>query len=99
MTNQLEEFGLELMMTKSASLDIALLPRFQNQGVGTKLLRLLIEEATRANKRLATHGPTCALTTAPHRFYERLGFLVIEVSRAYKHMGVSLVLRACDQPQ
>ncbi|HJX90800.1 MAG TPA: GNAT family N-acetyltransferase [Pyrinomonadaceae bacterium] len=65
-------------------LDIALLPEFQNQGVGTMLLRLLIEDATRANKRL--RHMVFVHNNDAHRFYERLGFLVIEDLGAYKHM-------------
>jgi len=65
-------------------LDIALLPEFQNQGVGTFLLSLLIEEATRANKRL--RHMVFVHNNEAHRFYERLGFLVIEDLGAYKHM-------------
>lgn len=65
-------------------LDIALLPEFQNQGVGTFLLSLLIEEATRANKRL--RHMVFVHNNEAQRFYERLGFLVIEDLGAYKHM-------------
>jgi ribosomal protein S18 acetylase RimI-like enzyme len=65
-------------------LDIALLPEFQNQGVGTILLRFLIEEATRANKRL--RHMVFVHNNDAHRFYERLGFSVIEDLGAYKHM-------------
>ena len=65
-------------------LDIALLPEFQNQGVGTFLLSLLIEEATRANKRL--RHMVFVHNNEAHRFYERLGFIVIEDLGAYKHM-------------
>jgi ribosomal protein S18 acetylase RimI-like enzyme len=65
-------------------LDIALLPEFQNQGVGTRLLGLLIEEATRANKRL--RHMVFVHNNDAHRFYERLGFSVIEDLGAYKHM-------------
>jgi len=65
-------------------LDIALLPEFQNQGVGTRLLSLLIDEATRTNKRL--RHMVFVHNNDAHRFYERLGFLVIEDLGAYKHM-------------
>jgi len=65
-------------------LDIALLPEFQNQGVGTMLLRLLIEKATGANKRL--RHMVFVHNNDAHRFYERLGFSVIEDLGAYKHM-------------
>jgi ribosomal protein S18 acetylase RimI-like enzyme len=52
-------------------IDIALLPQFQGVGVGTRLLRGLLEEA-------AAHGATVALHVERHnpagRLYERLGF-------------------------
>jgi GNAT superfamily N-acetyltransferase len=65
-------------------LDIALLPEFQNRGAGTVLLHWLIEEATRANKPL--RHMVFVLNNDAHRFYERLGFKVIEELGAYKHM-------------
>ena len=51
---------------------------------GTFLLSLLIEEATRANKRL--RHMVFVHNNEAQRFYERLGFLVIEDLGAYKHM-------------
>lgn len=65
-------------------LDIAILPQFQNRGVGTILLRRLIDEATLANK--ALRHMVYVLNNEAHRFYERLGFVVIEEFGAYKHM-------------
>jgi GNAT superfamily N-acetyltransferase len=65
-------------------LDIALLPEFQNRGAGTSLLRLLIDEATRKGKPL--RHMVFVLNNDAHRFYERLGFVVIEDLGAYKHM-------------
>jgi GNAT superfamily N-acetyltransferase len=65
-------------------LDIALLPEFQNRGVGTILIRQLIEEASRAGKPL--RHMVFVLNNDAHRFYERLGFVVIEDLGAYKHM-------------
>ncbi|HXM34526.1 MAG TPA: GNAT family N-acetyltransferase [Pyrinomonadaceae bacterium] len=65
-------------------LDIALLPEFQNRGVGTILLRRLIDEAVRANKPL--RHMVFVMNNEAHRFYERLGFVVIEEFGAYKHM-------------
>ena len=51
--------------------DIALLPGFQNRGLGTKLLEGLKREASVAKKPLRLH----ALITSPGiRLYERLGF-------------------------
>lgn len=65
-------------------LDIALLPEFQNQGAGSALVRQLIEEATDAGKPL--RHMVFVLNNDAHRFYERLGFEVIEDFGAYKHM-------------
>jgi len=65
-------------------LDIALLPEFQNRGVGTLLLRRLIDEARAAGKPL--RHMIFVLNNDAHRFYERLGFVVIEDLGAYKHM-------------
>jgi GNAT superfamily N-acetyltransferase len=65
-------------------LDIALLPEFQNRGVGTLLLRQLIEDAARAGKPL--RHMVFVHNKDAHRFYERLGFVIIEDLGAYKHM-------------
>ena len=65
-------------------LDIALLPQFQRRGVGTILLKSLIDEARKAKKRL--RHMVFTLNNDAHRFYERLGFAVIEDFDAYKHM-------------
>ena len=65
-------------------LDIALLPQFQKRGAGTLLVRRLIEEAARARKPL--RHMVFVLNNDAHRFYERLGFVVIEDFGAYKHM-------------
>ena len=65
-------------------LDIGLLPEFQKRGVGTLLLQTLIEEAGSAGKPL--RHMVFVLNNDAHRFYERLGFVVIEDLGAYKHM-------------
>src|SRR5436305_3441623 len=65
-------------------LDIALLPEFQNRGVGTLLLRELIDEARRSQKPL--RHMVFMLNSDAHRFYERLGFKMIEDLGAYRHM-------------
>jgi GNAT superfamily N-acetyltransferase len=65
-------------------LDIALLDEFQNRGVGTVLLRHLIDETSRANKPL--RHMVFVLNADAKRFYERLGFEVIEEVGAYHHM-------------
>jgi len=65
-------------------LDIALLPEFQNRGAGTLLIRSLIAEAAASNKLL--RHMVFVLNNDAHRFYERLGFEIIEDLGAYKHM-------------
>ncbi len=66
-------------------LDIALLPEFQNCGVGTVLLRRLMDEARAAGLPLRHY--VFILNTEALRFYERLGFRVIgESGGAYRHM-------------
>ena len=66
-------------------LDIALLPRFQNRGAGTLILKHLMDEAAQAGK--ALRHMVFVLNNDAHRFYERLGFAVIEeFGGAYKHM-------------
>jgi GNAT superfamily N-acetyltransferase len=65
-------------------LDIALLPEFQNRGAGTLLLRRLIDESTQAGKPL--RHMVFVLNNDADRFYERLGFVMIEDLGAYKHM-------------
>lgn len=65
-------------------LDIALLPQFQNRGVGTVLIRNLIDEAKVTGKRL--RHMVFVLNNDAHRFYERLGFVVIDDLGGYKHM-------------
>jgi len=65
-------------------LDIALLPNFQNRGAGTALLRRLMEQSTAARKPL--RHMVFVLNNNAHRFYERLGFKIIEDLGAYKHM-------------
>lgn len=65
-------------------LDIALLPEFQNRGIGTLLLRRLMDQAAKAGK--ALRHMVFMLNSDAHRFYERLGFTVIDDLGAYKHM-------------
>jgi ribosomal protein S18 acetylase RimI-like enzyme len=65
-------------------LDIALLPQFQKRGAGTVLLQALMKEAEEAGKFL--RHMVFVLNNNAHRFYERLGFVVIEDVGGYKHM-------------
>ncbi|HWN10693.1 MAG TPA: GNAT family N-acetyltransferase [Pyrinomonadaceae bacterium] len=70
-------------------LDISLLPQFQKRGAGTMLLKELMNEAERAGKFL--RHMVFVLNNDAHRFYERLGFVVIEDVGAYKHMEYKAV--------
>jgi GNAT superfamily N-acetyltransferase len=70
--------------TQIRLLDIGLLERFQNRGVGTLLLKRLISEANEAKKPL--RHMVFMLNNNAHRFYERLGFVEIEDVGGYKHM-------------
>lgn len=65
-------------------LDIALLPEFQNRGVGTTLLRRLMARADNEGK--ALRHMVFVLNNNADRFYERLGFKKIDDFGAYKHM-------------
>ena len=65
-------------------LDIALLPEFQSLGAGTVLLQKLIDEANTTGKRL--RHMVFVLNDDATRFYDRLGFVVIEDLGGYKHM-------------
>ena len=75
-------------------LDIAILPEFQNQGIGTLLLRQLIDEAVRTQKPL--RHMVFMLNANAHRFYERLGFVDTEDAGAYKRMEYRGEIRSDD---
>src|SRR5262245_24553401 len=70
--------------TQIRLLDIGLLEEFQNRGVGTVLLKQLIAESVEAKKPL--RHMVFVLNNDAHRFYERLGFVIIEDLGGYKHM-------------
>lgn len=65
-------------------LDIAILPDFQNQGVGAALLKSLLAESEATAKPL--RHMVFKMNTAALRFYERFGFSPIEDVGAYIHM-------------
>lgn len=65
-------------------LDIAILPEFQNRGVGGALLRSLVAESEAAGKPL--RHMVFKMNTAAMRFYERFGFSPIDDVGAYIHM-------------
>ena len=76
-------------------LDIGILPQFQNRGAGTLLLKNLIAEAIASGKTL--RHMVFVLNDNAHRFYERLGFKIIEELGAYKHMEYDVNAKG-DQP-
>ena len=65
-------------------LDIAILPEYQNRGVGGLLLRQLIAESEEAG--LPLRHMVFKMNEGAQRFYERLGFKHIEDVGAYLHM-------------
>ena len=65
-------------------LDIAVLPEAQNRGVGTAILRALIEESRRTGRRL--RHMVFVMNADALRFYERLGFVAFEEVGPYLHM-------------
>jgi ribosomal protein S18 acetylase RimI-like enzyme len=61
-------------------IDIAILPEFRNQGIGTGLLHDLFKEATEEGKRVSIHVEKL---NPALRLYERLGFRPIEDKGVY----------------
>ena len=61
-------------------IDIALLPEHRGRGIGTALLRALLDEAAEAGKRLSIH---VELNNPARRAYERLGFAPVEERGVY----------------
>lgn len=65
-------------------LDIAILPEFQNRGIGAVLLKSLLAESEAAGVPL--RHMVFKMNTAALRFYARFGFSAIEDVGAYIHM-------------
>jgi ribosomal protein S18 acetylase RimI-like enzyme len=67
-------------------LDLALLPWAQGRGVGTALVRSVIDEGRAAGRRI--RHTVFVLNEGARRLYERLGFVVFETvaGGAYLHM-------------
>ena len=64
-------------------MDIALLPKFRGQGIGTHFLRELQKQAQIDSKMLSIHVETY---NPARRLYERLGFIVEEDHDMYHFM-------------
>ena len=65
-------------------LDIAILPEFQNQGIGAVLLKSLLAESEQRG--LPLRHMVFKLNAAALRFYQRFGFSQIDDVGAYIHM-------------
>jgi GNAT superfamily N-acetyltransferase len=63
--------------------DIALLPGYRNQSIGTTLIQSLLNEATAAQKNVALHF---LRGSAAARLYERLGFTTVTEDSVYLEM-------------
>ena len=64
-------------------IDIALLPDYRNRGIGSALIRGLMDEAAAAQKPLDL---SVYMTNPARRLYERLGFAEIEQESLYVRM-------------
>jgi len=61
-------------------IDMALLPEHRGRGMGTALLRDLLDEGARTGKRLSIH---VELNNPARQLYERLGFAPVEERGVY----------------
>jgi ribosomal protein S18 acetylase RimI-like enzyme len=66
--------------------DISLLPEHRGRGIGTALIRALLDEAAAAGKRLSIH---VEVHNRARRLYERLGFLAVAENGIYLLMEVT----------
>lgn len=66
--------------TEIRIMDIALLPPFRGQGIGTSVLRSLQEEATRSERAVTIH---VEIFNPAMRLYERLGFTRVSQNDVY----------------
>ena len=64
-------------------IDIALLPEYRNSGIGTQLLRELLEEAQLTNKKIVIHVENF---NPAYHWYLKLGFKQIEDKGVYQYM-------------
>ena len=75
-------------------LDIAILPRFQNAGIGATLLEQLQQQAAEAG--LPLRHSVSATNQDALRFYQRLDFVVVEDFQTHALMQWSPVVNATD---
>lgn len=61
-------------------LDIALLPQYQNRGIGTSLVREVMDEAAEAGLKVSLHVETF---NRAHTLYDRLGFVSVRTDGIY----------------
>jgi ribosomal protein S18 acetylase RimI-like enzyme len=66
-------------------IDIAILPEFRGQGIGTYCLKQLIEEAKNVNKKLSLHVER---NNPAMKLYQRLGFKVVNQGEVYFLMEI-----------
>ena len=67
-------------------MDIALLPEHRGRGVGTQILRGLLEEGALTGKRVSIH---VEMNNPAVRLYERLGFVQAAVHGVYLRLDAS----------
>jgi ribosomal protein S18 acetylase RimI-like enzyme len=61
-------------------MDIALLPTFRNRGVGSAVLKHILEEGSASNRRVSIH---VEVFNSALRLYERLGFRAVSSTDVY----------------
>ena len=62
-------------------MDVALLPEYRGRGIGTQLLRALLDEGARTGKRVSIHVEK---HNRALRLYERLGFATVADRGVYQ---------------
>lgn len=64
-------------------MDIALLPEYRNQGIGTSLIQALLDEVTERQQFIGLHVEQF---NPAYRLYQRLGFQDVEIRGIYMYM-------------
>jgi ribosomal protein S18 acetylase RimI-like enzyme len=84
-----DDKGFAYLDEETPELGIALLPEYRGQGIGTALLKHMLEAAKNLH-------PAISLSVSPHnqaiRLYERLGFKTVDVRNEYPVMRRDLKL-------